>query len=144
MSGTTGTGRRVESGGDSKQRKPVTSRSNNGDRRVAGPRLIALVGPFQSGKTTLLECILARTGGISRQGNVREGTTIGISARKRAPTPMSVEANVASADYLGDRYTFIDCPGSIEFAHEARNVLPLCDAAIVVCEADPRKIPAFN
>ena len=36
--------------------------------RVAGPRCIALVGPFQSGKTTLLEAILARTGAIGRQG----------------------------------------------------------------------------
>ena len=30
--------------------------------RATGPRCIALVGPFQSGKTTLLEAILARTG----------------------------------------------------------------------------------
>ena len=34
--------------------------------RAAGPRCIALVGPFQSGKTTLLEAILARTGAIQR------------------------------------------------------------------------------
>ena len=57
---------------------------------------------------------------------------------------MSVEANVASAEYLGDRYTFIDCPGSVEFSHEMRNILPLCDAAVVVCEADTRKIPALQ
>ncbi len=120
------------------------SESNNGDRRVAGPRLIALVGPFQSGKTTLLECILARAGGLSRQGNVREGTTVGDSSAEARAHAMSVEANIASVDYLGDRYTFIDCPGSIEFAHEARNVLALCDAAIVVCEADERKIPALR
>src|SRR5260370_233312 len=35
--------------------------------RATGPRCIALVGPFQSGKTTLLEAILARTGAIQRQ-----------------------------------------------------------------------------
>ena len=33
-------------------------------RSPRGPRCIALVGPFQSGKTTLLEAILARTGAI--------------------------------------------------------------------------------
>ena len=38
-----------------------------------GPRCIALVGPFQSGKTTLLEAILARTGAIQRQGTVGRG-----------------------------------------------------------------------
>ena len=30
-------------------------------RQAAGPRCIAIVGPFQSGKTTLLEAILERT-----------------------------------------------------------------------------------
>ena len=33
-------------------------------------RCIALVGPYLSGKTTLLEAILARTGAIGRQGTM--------------------------------------------------------------------------
>ena len=45
-----------------------------------GPRCIALVGPFQSGKTTLLEAILARTGAIPRQGAVEAGSTVGDSS----------------------------------------------------------------
>ena len=98
--------------------------SANGTRR-AGPRCIAIVGPFQSGKTTLLESIMARTGAISRQGNVRDGSSVGDSSAEARAHAMSVEANVATADYLGDRYTFIDCPGSIEFSNEMRDVLPL-------------------
>src|SRR6476661_4828249 len=39
-------------------------------RSPRGPRCIALVGPFQSGKTTLLEAILARTGAIHKAGSV--------------------------------------------------------------------------
>ena len=42
-------------------------------RSPRGPRCIALVGPFQSGKTTLLEAILARTGAIPRAGSVDAG-----------------------------------------------------------------------
>ena len=42
-----------------------------------GSRCIALVGPFQSGKTTLLEAILARTGAIPRAGSVEAGTSVG-------------------------------------------------------------------
>ncbi len=49
----------------------------NHENRVAGPRLVAIVGPFQSGKTSLLEGIMARGGGVARQGSVREGTTVG-------------------------------------------------------------------
>jgi len=118
--------------------------SETGDRRIAGPRLIALVGPFQSGKTSLLEAILARGGGAPRQGSVREGTSIGDSSPEARAHAMSVEPNVASIDYMGDRFTFFDCPGSIEFIHDMRHALPVCDAAVVVCEADSRKAPALQ
>jgi elongation factor G len=118
--------------------------AETGDRRIAGPRLIALVGPFQSGKTSLLEAILARGGGAPRQGSVREGTSIGDSSLEARAHAMSVEPNIASIDYIGDRFTFFDCPGSVEFIHDMRHALPACDAAIVVCEADGRKAPALQ
>jgi len=114
------------------------------ERRIAGPRLIAIVGPFQGGKTTLLEAILARGGGASRQGSVRDGTSIGDSSPEARAHAMSVEPNVAHIDYIGDRFTFVDCPGSVEFMHDMRNLLPVCDAAVVVCEADARKAPALQ
>jgi elongation factor G len=112
--------------------------------RVGGPRLIAVVGPFQSGKTTLLESLLTRTGGVPRQGRVSDGTSVGDWSHEARAHKMSVEPNVASVDYLGDRYTFVDCPGSIEFLNDMRNVLAVCDAAVVVCEADERKVPMLQ
>lgn len=113
-------------------------------RRSSGPRCIALVGPFQSGKTTLLEAILARMGALQRQGTVAAGSTIGDASAEARAHAMSVEANVASVDFMGETYTFIDCPGSIEFLAEMRPVLPAIDAAVVVCEADEKKVPALQ
>src|SRR5260370_23089797 len=52
---------------------------------------------------------------------------------------MSVELAVATTAFMGDSYTFLDCPGSVEFVHDMRAVLPAIDAAVVVCEADERK-----
>ncbi|MCX7899841.1 MAG: elongation factor G, partial [Methylocystis sp.] len=112
--------------------------------KAQGPRLIALAGPFQSGKTTLLEAILAHAGAIPRQGSVANGESVGDASDEARAHKMSVEPNVVSVDYLGDSYTFADLPGSVEFAHDARNALPVCDAAVVVCEADARKIPALQ
>src|SRR5215470_7599650 len=89
-----------------------------------GPRCIALVGPFQSGKTTLLESILARTGTLQRQGTVDAGTTVGDASKEARHHRMSVEITVATTTFMGDSYTFIDCPGSVEFAHDMRAVLP--------------------
>jgi len=109
-----------------------------------GPRCIALVGPFQSGKTTLLEAILARTGAIQRQGTVDAGTTVGDASKEARHHKMSVEATFATTSFMGDIYTFIDCPGSIEFIQDMRSVLPAIDAAVVVCEADEKKVPQLQ
>jgi elongation factor G len=112
--------------------------------RPTGPRCIALVGPFQSGKTTLLEAILARTGAIPRQGTVETGTTVGDGSKEARHHRMSVELSVATTSFMGESYTFIDCPGSVEFVHDMRAVLPVIDAAVVVCEADEKKVPQLQ
>ncbi|MGB7176295.1 MAG: elongation factor G, partial [Xanthobacteraceae bacterium] len=117
--------------------------ANNGGR-AGGPRCMALVGPFQSGKTTLLEAILARTGAIPRQGTVEAGNTVGDASKEARHHHMSVELTVATTNFMGDAYTFLDCPGSVEFAHDMRAVLPAIDTAIVVCEMDEKKIPQLQ
>jgi elongation factor G len=45
---------------------------------------------------------------------------------------------------MGDTYTFLDCPGSVEFVHDMRAVLPAIDAAVVVCELDEKKVPQLQ
>ncbi|MGD9912505.1 MAG: elongation factor G [Rhizobiaceae bacterium] len=112
--------------------------------RLSGPKCIAIVGPFASGKTTLLEAILARTGAIPRQNPVSSGSSVGDHSPEARAHAMSVEATVATTEFMGDRLTFIDCPGSVEFAFEAEPVLAAADLAIVVAEADEKKIPALQ
>ncbi|WP_213773618.1 elongation factor G [Bradyrhizobium sp. dw_78] len=113
-------------------------------RSPRGPRCVALVGPFQSGKTTLLEAILARTGAIPRAGSVEAGTSVGDASAEARRHRMGVGLSAATTSFMGDSYTFIDCPGSIEFAHDMRAVIPAVDAAVVVCEADEKKLPQLQ
>ncbi|MBZ9989204.1 elongation factor G [Mesorhizobium sp. BH1-1-5] len=114
-----------------------------GGRRT-GPKCIAIIGPFASGKTTLLEAILARTGAIPRQSPVSSGNTVSDHSPEARAHAMSVEATFATTDFMGEQITFVDCPGSIEFAFEAEPVLAACDLAVVVAEADEKKIPALQ
>jgi elongation factor G len=107
-------------------------------------RCIALVGPYLSGKTTLLEAILARTSAVTRQGKIADKNTVGDGTPEARDHGMSVEVNVADVSFLGDSFTFIDCPGSIEFQHEGALALTGCDAAVVVCEPDPKRVPALQ
>ncbi|MGP2493375.1 elongation factor G [Mesorhizobium sp. PUT5] len=117
---------------------------NRAGGRRSGPKCIAIVGPFSSGKTTLLEAILARTGAIVRQNTVASGNTVSDHSPEARAHAMSVEATFATTEFMGDSLTFVDCPGSIEFAFEAEPVLAACDAAIVVAEADEKKMPALQ
>ncbi|MDZ8226152.1 elongation factor G [Nostoc sp. ChiVER01] len=100
----------------------------------SGSRNVAIVGPYLSGKTTLLESLLFVTGAISRKGSIKDSNTVGDSAAESRDRHMSVEVSAASTEYNGIRFTFIDCPGSVEFAQETYNALMGVDAAIVVCE----------
>ena len=93
-------------------------------RSPRGPRCIALVGPFQSGKTTLLEAILARTGAISKQGTIENGATVGDSNAEARAHRMSTGLTAVTTSFMGEAYTFIDCPGSVEFTHDGDSPAP--------------------
>src|ERR1700749_4921367 len=114
----------------------IMPKSNGG----SGPRTVALVGPYGSGKTTLLESILSVTGAIQRKGSVAAKNTVGDASPEARARQMSVETNAATTKYMDESFTFLDCPGAIEFLQETLNVLPGIDAAVVVCEPEPAKM----
>src|SRR6185295_1401729 len=103
-------------------------------RAPSAPRCAAIVGPYLSGKTALFESLLFATGAIHRKGNAKEGTTVGDASPEARARKMSVETVAATAEFLGEKWTFIDCPGSVELSQDTRNALMVCDVAIVVAE----------
>ena len=107
--------------------------------KPTGPRSVALIGPYLSGKTTLLESMLFIAGTIGRKGTVGAGNTVGDSAPESRERQMGSEVNVASMEFLGDQLTLLDCPGSVELLQETMNVLVGVDAAVIVAEPDPTK-----
>jgi elongation factor G len=110
------------------------------EKGLSGSRNVAIVGPYLSGKTTLLESILSVTGAISRKGRILDGNTVGDASPEARDRQMTVEVNAASTEYGGICFTFLDCPGSVEFAQETYNALVGVDAAIIVCEPDSDRV----
>jgi elongation factor G len=108
--------------------------------RPAGPRCAALVGPYLSGKTSLLEALLFASGTTHRRGSAKDGNTVGDHSAEARARQMSTELNVAAASFLGDPWIILDCPGSVELAWEAQNSLLAADVAVVVCEPETERV----
>ena len=103
------------------------------------PRVAAIVGPYLSGKTSLMESLLFVAGALPRKGSVKEGNTVGDASMEAKARQMSVEASLAACTYQGEAWTLIDCPGSVEFSQEAAHALMGADIAVVVCDPDPNR-----
>ncbi|MDQ0466862.1 elongation factor G [Caulobacter ginsengisoli] len=108
-------------------------------RKVAAVRSIALIGPNGAGKTTLFEALLYAAGAVDRQAVVGQPGSVGDASPEARAAGQSVELNIASFDFMEDRYALIDCPGSVEFRSEMDHALPAVDLALVVIDSDPGK-----
>jgi elongation factor G len=97
----------------------------------AGPRSVALVGPYGSGKSTLFEALLATAGAPLKKSS---------DARSRA---MTTEVRLGHCSFMGDHWSILDCPGSVEFAHETIGALMAVDLAVLVCEAAAERMSSL-
>ncbi|MCP5038787.1 MAG: elongation factor G [Rhodobacteraceae bacterium] len=106
----------------------------------SSPRTALICGPYQSGKSTLFEALLAETGAHAMHGG---GLSLADATDEAKAHAMSTEMNVASTEYLGESWTFIDCPGSVELMQETRDAIDVADIAVVVVEPDEGKALAL-
>ncbi|RYF90479.1 MAG: ATP-binding cassette domain-containing protein, partial [Caulobacteraceae bacterium] len=107
-------------------------------RKAGAVRTIVLVGPNGAGKTTLFEALLHAAGATDRQVAVGQGS-VGDGSPEAKAAGQSVELNIASFDFMDDRYALIDCPGSVEFRAEADHALACADLALLVIDSEPEK-----
>lgn len=94
--------------------------------KTTAARCAVIVGPQGTGKTTLAAAMIRRAGGA-------------VPALDAAPEAkefgMTTEPNFARFDYLGEPWTLIDCPGSVELFQFSADAMRAADIAVLV--ADP-------
>lgn len=112
----------------------TTPHGSRPGRTGSAPRMIALVGPAGTGKTTLAEALLHASGAINRQGSVEAGTSVGDASPEARARRGSTELNLCRLEYLGDTFVLSDAPGSTGFAVDADLALQMADMAIVVVD----------
>jgi elongation factor G len=102
-------------------------------------RTCAIVGPYLSGKSALTEALLESCG--SRTGPASLKNSGPKSGRDHL---LGIDTAMYHGNYLGDSWTFLDCPGSVEFAEDARAALMVADIAVVVCDPVIEKAQALT
>ncbi|SDW36947.1 elongation factor G [Thiocapsa roseopersicina] len=105
------------------------------DYNAEDVRNLALVGHAGSGKTTLVEALLAATGVISTPGSVTKGTTVCDFDPMEKELLHSLDASITSFDAHDKHVNLIDTPGYPDFLGRSISVLPAVETAAIVINA---------
>jgi elongation factor G len=103
---------------------------------VARIRSVALVGPATSGKTTLAEALLCKTGVIATPGSVERGSTVCDFDPIERRVQHSLSLAVTHFEYRETRVHLLDAPGGADFIGQAMTALEAVDSAAVVIDAE--------
>ena len=107
---------------------------------INSSRCISIVGPSQSGKTSLFESILHICKQIPNKGKISENNTLSDHLPEEHELKMSISMGISNAHFMDENYTFIDCPGSSEFLNEFLQVIRISDLSVIVIEPIIEKI----
>ncbi|MFZ0286906.1 MAG: GTP-binding protein, partial [Terriglobales bacterium] len=100
----------------------------------ANIRNVAVVGHGHAGKTSLVSAMLYTAGATQRPGRVDDGSATTDYDEEEIARKMSISAGMAYVEWGKTKINLIDTPGFSMFVHEAKMVLPVVDAAIVVVD----------
>jgi elongation factor G len=99
-------------------------------------RNVVLVGPAGSGKTTLVEALLAAAGVVNRVGRVEDGTTVSDYDESEIRQQRSVGLSLAPLVHRDVKINLLDTPGYADFVGELRAGLRAADCAMFVVAAN--------
>ncbi len=100
----------------------------------ANIRNVAVIGHGHAGKTSLVSAMLYAAGANQRQGRVDDGSATTDYDEEEIARKMSISASLAHVEWGSTKINIVDTPGFSMFVHEAKLVLPVVDAAIVVVD----------
>ena len=98
-------------------------------------RNFAVVGHGGSGKTTLSEAMLSRSGKINRIGSIESGTTVSDYHHDEHQRQISIHSSPLHLEWDDIKFNLIDTPGYLDFIGEAISSLAVVDAAVIVVHA---------
>ena len=113
----------------------MPSRSNGLAAEMEAVRTLALVGASASGKTTLAEALLHKSGAIGTPGSIERGSTVSDHDPLERRMQHSLNASVLHLNHAGTRIHFIDTPGGPDFLGQSLPALEAVETAAIVINA---------
>ena len=104
-------------------------------RNVEDIRNIVVCGHGSSGKTTLVDHLLVKTGAVSGQPSVDAGTSICDFDEEEKHHKHSIEASVVHFDHAGKRFNVIDTPGYPDLIGQTIGALRAAETALITIDA---------
>ncbi|MEZ4861299.1 MAG: elongation factor G [Caldilineaceae bacterium] len=98
-------------------------------------RNVAILGHGSSGKTSVTEALLFKTGATSRMGRVEDGTTVADWDAEEHRRTISINLSVVPIEADGLKINLIDVPGYQDFVGEMLSALHVAEAALLVVDA---------
>ena len=98
-------------------------------------RNIVLLGHGSSGKTSLTEAMLHKSGGTNRLGTIEDKTTVCDFDEEEKLRQHSIHSALAYAEYKGKLINIVDTPGYPDFIGAALQSIPAAEAAVIVISA---------
>ena len=98
-------------------------------------RNIVLLGHGSSGKTTLVEAILHKTGVTTRLGTVEEKTTVCDFDDEEKERGHSIRSTIVNTSYKNKHLNLIDSPGYPGFIGPALQGISAAETAVIVIDA---------
>ncbi|MCX6043539.1 MAG: elongation factor G [Chloroflexi bacterium] len=98
-------------------------------------RNIAVLGHGGSGKTTLTEALLFKTGVTNRVGRVEDGTTTADWDPEEQRRGISINLSVIPIEFENLKLNFIDTPGYLDFSGEQISALHVAEAGLLLVDS---------
>ena len=98
-------------------------------------RNVAFVGHGHSGKTTLADLLLFKSGIGNRAGSVDDGTSLLDTDDEEKERKQSIFSHVCRYEHADHRVNLIDCPGYPDFIGQVCGALRAVETAVVVLNA---------
>ena len=98
-------------------------------------RNVALIGHGGTGKTSLAEALLFKSGAINRVGRVDDGTSTGDYEPEEHKRSITIKLSLLPVEWKKTKLNLIDTPGYPDFVGELYSGIVAADAALVVVDA---------